>query len=162
MERLRTLNSYKIFKIKNKKLKTYSGWCPFKVLSNDTTLMQIQSGRTVPLMRILSFCHKVFVLQAFFKIEKLIKTNDLISILLCSHSFDMCPRIGNINEEAKSFSCRVWVCINAVCNRGWGWDQVLWRASTGVIHCVFAQIPNLQNSLTIPDKNLGGKGASDR
>ena len=48
MERLRTLNSCKIFKIKNKKLKTYSGWCPFKVLSNDTTLMQIQSGRTVP------------------------------------------------------------------------------------------------------------------
>ncbi len=31
-----------------KKLKTYSGWCPFKGLSNDTTLMQIQSGRTVP------------------------------------------------------------------------------------------------------------------
>ena len=29
--------------IKNKKLKTYSGWCPFKGLSNDTTLMQIQS-----------------------------------------------------------------------------------------------------------------------
>ncbi len=38
-----------IFKIKNKKFKTYSGWCPFKGLSNDTTLMQIQSGRTVPL-----------------------------------------------------------------------------------------------------------------
>jgi hypothetical protein len=34
---------------KNKKLKTYSGWCPFKGLFNDTTLMQIQSGRTVPL-----------------------------------------------------------------------------------------------------------------
>jgi len=49
MERLRTLNSYQIFKIKNKKLKTYSGSCPFKGLSNDTTLMQIQSGRTVPL-----------------------------------------------------------------------------------------------------------------
>jgi hypothetical protein len=49
MERLRTLNSYQIFKIKNKKLKTYSGRCPFKGLSNDTTLMQIQSGRTVPL-----------------------------------------------------------------------------------------------------------------
>jgi hypothetical protein len=31
------------------KLKTYRGWCPFKGLSNDTTLMQIQSGRTVPL-----------------------------------------------------------------------------------------------------------------
>ncbi len=49
MERLRTLNSSQIFKIKNKKLKTYSGWCTFKGLSNDTTLMQIQSGRTVPL-----------------------------------------------------------------------------------------------------------------
>ncbi len=32
-----------------RKLETYSGWCPFKGLSNDTTLMQIQSGRTVPL-----------------------------------------------------------------------------------------------------------------
>ncbi len=49
------LNSYQIFKIKNKKLKTYSGWCPFKGLSNDTTLMQIQSGRTVPLILALSF-----------------------------------------------------------------------------------------------------------
>ncbi len=29
--------------------RTYSSWCPFKGLSNDTTLMQIQSGRTVPL-----------------------------------------------------------------------------------------------------------------
>ncbi len=50
MKRLRTLNSNKIFKIKNKKLKTYSGWCPFQCLSNGTTLMHIQSGRTVPLM----------------------------------------------------------------------------------------------------------------
>ena len=32
------------------KLKTYSGWCPLKGLSNDTTLMQNQSGRTVTLM----------------------------------------------------------------------------------------------------------------
>ncbi len=33
-----------------KKFKTYSGWCPFKGFSNDTTLivMQILSGRTVP------------------------------------------------------------------------------------------------------------------
>ncbi len=45
----RTLNSCQIFKIKNQKSKTYSGWCPFKGLSNGTTLMQIQSGRTVPL-----------------------------------------------------------------------------------------------------------------
>ncbi len=29
--------------------KTYCGWCPFPGLSNGTTLMQIQSGRTVPL-----------------------------------------------------------------------------------------------------------------
>ncbi len=43
MERLRTLNSYKIFKIKNKKLKTYTGWCPFKGLSNDTNL-RFQNG----------------------------------------------------------------------------------------------------------------------
>jgi hypothetical protein len=49
MERLRTLNSSQIFKIKIKKSKTYSGWCPFKGLSNDTTLRLIQSGRTVPL-----------------------------------------------------------------------------------------------------------------
>ncbi len=49
MKRLRTLKSFKIFKSEIKKLKTYSGWCAFKGLSNDTTLMQIQSGRTVPL-----------------------------------------------------------------------------------------------------------------
>jgi hypothetical protein len=41
--------SFKIFKSEIKKLKTYSGLCAFKGLSNDTTLMQIQSGRTVPL-----------------------------------------------------------------------------------------------------------------
>ncbi len=49
MKRLRTLKSFKIFKSEIKKLKTYSGWCPFKGLFNDNTLMQIQSGRTVPL-----------------------------------------------------------------------------------------------------------------
>jgi hypothetical protein len=49
MEQLRTLKSFQIFKIKNKKIKTYSGLRPFKGLSNDTTLMQIQSGQTVPL-----------------------------------------------------------------------------------------------------------------
>ncbi len=48
MKRLRILNSYKIFKT-NKKSKTYSGCCPFQGLYNVTTLMQIQSGRTVPL-----------------------------------------------------------------------------------------------------------------
>ncbi len=31
-----------------KKIKTFSGWCPFQGLSNGTTLMQIQSGQTVP------------------------------------------------------------------------------------------------------------------
>ncbi len=41
--------NFELFKIKNKKLKTYSGWCPCNRLSSDTTLMQIQSGRTVPL-----------------------------------------------------------------------------------------------------------------
>ncbi len=51
MKRLRTLKSFKIFKSEIKKLKTYSGWCPFKGLSIDTTLMQIQSGRTVPLIQ---------------------------------------------------------------------------------------------------------------
>jgi hypothetical protein len=51
MKRLRTLNSLQIFKIKNKKSKTYTGsgsGCPFQGLSNGTTLMQIQSGWTVP------------------------------------------------------------------------------------------------------------------
>jgi hypothetical protein len=49
MKRLMTLKYLKIFKREIKKLKTFSGWCPFKGLSNDTILMQIQSGRTVPL-----------------------------------------------------------------------------------------------------------------
>ncbi len=37
MKQLRALNSYQIFKIKNKKSKTYSGWFPFQGLSNGTT-----------------------------------------------------------------------------------------------------------------------------
>jgi hypothetical protein len=49
MKRLRILKSFKIFRSEIKKLKTYSGLCAFKGLFNDTTLMQIQSGRTVPL-----------------------------------------------------------------------------------------------------------------
>jgi hypothetical protein len=51
-----------------------------------------------------------------------------------------------------------------VCNRGEGrgGDRVVWRASTGVIHCVIDQIPNLQNCFTTSNKNLGGEGASDR
>jgi len=43
------MKSFKIFNSEIKKLKTYSGLCAFKGLFNDTTLMQIQSGRTVPL-----------------------------------------------------------------------------------------------------------------
>ena len=50
MKRLRTLKLFQIFSTEIKKSKTYSGWCPFKGLSNGTTLIQIQSGRTVPLM----------------------------------------------------------------------------------------------------------------
>ncbi len=46
-KQLRTLNSYQIFKIKKKKKKTYSGWCPFQGLSKSTTQIQIQSGQTV-------------------------------------------------------------------------------------------------------------------
>jgi hypothetical protein len=49
MKRLRTLKLFQIFITEIKKSKTYSGLCPFQGLSNGTTLMQIQSGRTVPL-----------------------------------------------------------------------------------------------------------------
>jgi hypothetical protein len=49
------LNSYQITKIKNKKLKTCSGWWPFQCLSNGTTLMKIKSGQTVPLSAAPSF-----------------------------------------------------------------------------------------------------------
>ncbi len=49
MKRLRTLKLFQIFSTEIKKSKTYSGLCPFKGLSNGTTLMQIQSGRTVPI-----------------------------------------------------------------------------------------------------------------
>jgi hypothetical protein len=52
--------------------------------------------------------------------------------------------------------------LYTVCNGGEGRDRVVWRASTGVIHCVFDQIPNLQNRFTTPNKNLGGERASDR
>ncbi len=49
MKRLRTLKFLQKFKIRIKNSKTYSGCCPFPGLSNGTILMQIQSGRTVPL-----------------------------------------------------------------------------------------------------------------
>jgi hypothetical protein len=41
-------------------------------------------------------------------------------------------------------------------------DRVVRRAYTGVIHCVFDQIPNLQNCFITANKNLGGEGASER
>jgi hypothetical protein len=34
----------------------------------------------------------------------------------------------------------------------------VWRASSGAIHCLFDQIPNLQNCFTTPNKNLGEEG----
>jgi hypothetical protein len=34
--------------------------------------------------------------------------------------------------------------------------------TTGVIHCVFDQIPNLPNCFTNPNKNLGGEVARGR
>jgi hypothetical protein len=34
----------------------------------------------------------------------------------------------------------------------------MWRTCTGVIHCAFDQIPNLQNYFTTSNKNLGGEG----
>ncbi len=58
MKRLRTLKSFQKFKIKIKKSKIFSGWCPFPGLSNGTTLMQIQSGRTVPLKVLSRFMYK--------------------------------------------------------------------------------------------------------
>jgi hypothetical protein len=44
------MNSFHLFKIKFKKSKTYSGLCPSQGISNDTILMQIKFGRTVPLI----------------------------------------------------------------------------------------------------------------
>jgi hypothetical protein len=38
----------------------------------------------------------------------------------------------------------------------------VWIASTGVLHFVMDQIPNLQNYFTTLNKNLGGEGTSDR
>ncbi len=46
-----------------KKLKTYSGWYPFHGLSNGGILMQIQSGRTVPL----NCLSRNTVFQAYFE-----------------------------------------------------------------------------------------------
>ncbi len=49
--------------------------------------------------------------------------------------------------------------IQCVTGRG---DRVVWRPYTGVIHCVFDQIPNLQNCFTTTNKKLEGEGASYR
>ncbi len=49
MKQLITLKSFQIFRTEIKKSKTYSNGCPFYGISNVTTLMQIQSGPTVPL-----------------------------------------------------------------------------------------------------------------
>ncbi len=89
MKRLRTLKSFKIFKSERKKLKTYSGWCPFKGLSNDITLMQIQSGRTVPL--ILQNCK---LQNDYFHIRNNPAAN--IETLLPSH-------IGKYKQELLSY-----------------------------------------------------------
>jgi hypothetical protein len=37
-----------------------------------------------------------------------------------------------------------------------GGDEVMWRTYTRVIHCVFYQIPNLQNCFTTPNKTKEG------
>ncbi len=42
----------------------------------------------------------------------------------------------------------VCILIYTMCRGGGG--RVVWRAYTGVIHCVFDQIPNLQNRFTPP------------
>ena len=39
-----------------------------------------------------------------------------------------------------------------------GGDRVVWRAQTGVIHCVFDQIPSLQNCFTTPKKTQERRG----
>ena len=47
--------------------------------------------------------------------------------------------------------------VNSYCTgRGSGCVESI---CTGVIHCVFDQIPNLRNCFTAPNKNLGGEGA---
>ncbi len=45
-----------------------------------------------------------------------------------------------------SVSISTGLCIYTVCNRGGGGDRVVWRAYTGIIHCVFDQITNSTES----------------
>jgi hypothetical protein len=50
------------------------------------------------------------------------------------------------------------LCFIQYVTMGGGGGRVVWRAYTGVIRCVFDQIPNLQNCFTTPNKNPGGRG----
>jgi hypothetical protein len=78
MKRLRTWKLFQIFSIEIKKSKTYSGLCPFQGLSNGTTLMQIQSGRMVPLSysvrQLLTLPWKLFI-ETFLKLTKIFFRN---------------------------------------------------------------------------------------
>jgi hypothetical protein len=94
MKQLRTLKSFKIFKSEIKKLKTYSGSCAFKGLSNDTTLMQIQSGRTVPLKCVV-----------FLQIYLLMPKNCIEILQLNNKNFQDAGRFGRVcgGETLSSF-----------------------------------------------------------
>jgi hypothetical protein len=48
------------------------------------------------------------------------------------------PSLCNGCEEVQGY-------VFTQCVTGGGEDRVVWRAYTGVIHCVFDQIPNLQS-----------------
>ncbi len=62
---------------------------------------------------------------------------------------------GSLPPFLVWISTGVW--IFTVCNGGGG-DGIGLCGKHGVIHCVFYQIPNLQNCFTTPNKNLGGEG----
>jgi hypothetical protein len=62
IKRLKILRSLQIFKTEIKTSKTYSSWRPFQGLFKGTTLMQIQSGWTVPLKRLM---HVFFYIIVF-------------------------------------------------------------------------------------------------
>ncbi len=75
IKRLRTLKSFQIFSPEIEKSKNYSGSCPFEGLSNGTTLMQIKSGRTIPLLSRFHNNLKLKFFSSFF----------IRFILLCGH-----------------------------------------------------------------------------